>query len=330
MHRRQFLGAMLGTVALPYYARAQAPRELRLGSVNVTGSVQDKGLQKLVQVVETESKGRYKVKVYMDSQLGDLGALLSGMQLGTIDMALLGIGNAAGLKGGAALNIGYVPYLFKSKTAARDILSGPLFADMFETLAKEFGVRAFAVAGARSPRAIQTIKGPIVKPADLKDVRLRIPPIDIFRATFEALGVKPVALGANEIYLAMSRGQVDGQDNGLDVSLPFKWHEVAKYWSATDHVYELGTYYMSEKLWQSLPAEDREIFRKAGLAAGDEITKLTEDIDRGGVEELKKAGVTYTVPDIAAFRDALKNVHEPFEGKAWPAGLVAKIRAMQA
>ena len=55
--------------------------------------------------------------MYSDSQIGDIQALFSGMQLGTIDMAYLGIGNGAALKGGGPLNVAYTPYLFKSKEA---------------------------------------------------------------------------------------------------------------------------------------------------------------------------------------------------------------------
>jgi TRAP-type C4-dicarboxylate transport system substrate-binding protein len=200
---------------------------------------------------------------------------------------------------------------------------------MFENLAKESGVRAFAAAGARSGRAVQSIKGPVMKPEDLKGMRLRIPPIDMFRAAFESVGVKPVPMGLADVYQALSRGQIDGQDNGFDLSLSFKWHEVAKYWSATNHCYELATWYVSEKLWQSMTPADREAFKRAAQEGGLVATRLGEEIDRNGIEELKKAGVTYVVPDIGAFREAFKDVHKPYEGKVWPAGLVDKIRAMQ-
>ena len=139
-------------------------KDLRFGTPFVNGSNLHRGLEKFAEIVNAESGGRYKILVYTDSQIGDITQLLSGMQLGTIDMAYLAIGNGAGLKGGAPLNIGYTPYLFKSKEWAEKILNGPIFDEMFENLAKESGVRAFGAAGARSGRAIQTIKGPIVKP----------------------------------------------------------------------------------------------------------------------------------------------------------------------
>ena len=331
MTRRTSLGvaALAAATLVSSVAMAQAPRELRMGTPFVNGSNLHQAMLKFAEVVNAETKGRYKVLVYTDSQIGDIQQLISGMQLGTVDMAYLGIGNGAGLKGGAPLNIAYTPYLFKSKEKANEILNGPIFTEMFENLARESGVRAFAAAGARSGRAIQTTKGPIRKPEDLKGMRLRIPPIDMFRAAFESVGVRPVPMGLSDIYQSLSRGQVDGQDNGFDLSLSFKWHEVAKYWSATDHCFELATWYVSEKLWQSMTPADRESFKRAARSGGEVATKLGEEIDRNGVEELKKAGVTYVVPDIPGFREAFKDAHKPYEGKVWPAGLVDKIRAMQ-
>ena len=304
-------------------------RDLRFGTPFVNGSNLHRGMEKFAEIVNAESGGRYKILVYTDSQIGDITQLLSGMQLGTIDMAYLGIGNGAGLKGGAPLNIGYTPYLFKNKEWAEKILNGPIFDEMFANLARESGVRAFAAAGARSGRAIQTTKGPIVKPEDLRNYRLRIPPIDMFRAAFEPLGVKVVPMGLSDIYLAMSRGQIDGQDNGFDLSLTFKWQEVAKHWSATGHVFELATWYISEKVWQAMTPADQALFKRAASEGGAVATRLGDEIDRGGIEAIKRAGGTYTVPDVAAFRAAFKDVHRPYEGKVWPVGLVAKIRAMQ-
>jgi len=136
-------------------------------------------------------------------------------------------------------------------------------------------------------------------------------------------------MGLADVYQALSRGQIDGQDNGFDLSLSFKWHEVAKYWSATNHCYELATWYVSDKLWQTMTAADRDTFKRAANEGGLVATRLGEEIDRNGIEELKKAGVTYVVPDIPAFREAFKDVHKPYEGKVWPVGLVDKIRSMQ-
>lgn len=302
---------------------------LRLGTPFVTGSNLHKGAEKFAEVVAAESKGAIKVQVYADSQIGDIQQLIAGMQLGTVDMAYLGPGNMGQLKGCGALNVTYVPYLYKSKRAAEEVLNGPIFAELFEQCAQAANVRIFAVGGDRSPRALVTVKGPIRKPEDLNGMRLRIPPIPIFRDTFEKVGVKVVPLGLNEVYMALSRGQVDGQDNGFDLTLTFRFHEVSKFWSATDHAYDMGAFHVSERRWKSFTPEQKALLRKAALEGGALATKLGEEFDAKGMDELKKAGIQYVVPDREAFRKAWADVHKAYEGKVWPEGLVQKIRDAQ-
>lgn len=302
---------------------------LRFGTPFVTNSNLHKGMEKFAEVVDKESGGKIRVQVYADSQIGDIQQLIAGMQLGTVDMAYLGVGNSGQLKDCGALNVAYLPYLFKNKEKATQILNGPIMQEFYDSCAKSSGVRIFAVAGARSPRAIVTTKGPIRKPEDLKGMRLRIPPIPIFRETFESLGVKVVPLGLNEVYMALSRGQVDGQDNGFDLTVTFRFHEVSKFWSATDHVYDVAAWYVSERRWKSMTKEQQELFKRAAQAGGKVATDLGEQFDRQGMEELNKQGVTYVVPDKAAFEVAWKDVYKSYEGKVWPEGLVARLKAAQ-
>lgn len=313
-------------VAVPASA---ATMNLRFGTPFVSGSNLHKGMEKFAEVVAAESKGTIKMQVYTDSQIGDIQQLIAGMQLGTVDMAYLGPGNLGQVKGCGPLNINYLPYLYKSKRSAEDVLNGPIFAELFDQCAKASGVRIFAVAGDRSPRALVTTKGPIKKPEDLKDMRLRIPPIPIFRDVFEKVGVKVVPLGLNEVYMALSRGQVDGQDNGFDLTLSFRFHEVSKHWSATDHVYDMGAFHVSERKWKTFTPEQQAIFKKAAVEAGKLATQLGEELDAKGLEELKKAGIVYTVPDRAAFEKAWADVYKNYEGTVWPEGLVAKVKAAQ-
>lgn len=324
--RSLIMSMLMVSVAMPAIA---ANVNLRFGTPFVSGSNLHKGMEKFAETLAAESKGAMKAQVYTDSQIGDIQQLIAGMQLGTVDMAYLGVGNASQIKGCEPLNISYLPYLFKSKQKAEEVLNSAIFTEMYEKCAATAGVRIFAVAGARSPRAIVTTKGPINKPEDLKGMRLRIPPIPIFRDNFEALGVKVVPLGLNEVYMAMSRGQVEGQDNGFDLTLSFRFHEVSKFWSATDHAYDVAAWYISERKWKTLTQEQKDVLVRAAKAGGKVATDLGEELDKHGLEELKKSGITYVVPDRAAFEKAWANIYKNYEGKVWPDGLVQRIRDAQ-
>lgn len=318
--------AVLSTVT--GLAAAQT-RELRLGSPWPVTSNLHAGLVKFAEEVNTRSNGQFKVLVFPDSQLGDIQALIGGLQTGTVDMSYLAIGNANVLKGGQQLNLAYVPYLFKSKAAAEEIANSPIFQKMYDDVAAQSGVRIFAVYGQRSPRGVQNSKRAVVKPDDMKGLKIRIPPIDGMRAFVGTLGAQGVVMGLGDTYQGIARGQVDGHENGIDAAVAFKWYEVAKQWSETAHMYETAAWYIQEKTWQSFTPAQKQLFIDAAKAGGLVMTRLGEEIETKGLETMKANGVIVSQPDRAAFQEALKDVYKQYEGKVWPAGAVDQIRAMQ-
>jgi tripartite ATP-independent transporter DctP family solute receptor len=325
---RIWLAALAATatlVALPAYGQQL---QLRLGSPWPGSSPFHQAIVKFAEEVEKGSKGQVKVLIYPDGQLGDIQALINGMQTGTVDMSYLAIGNANVLKGGAQLNLAYVPYLFKSKAAAEEIANGPIFQKMYEDVASQSAVRIFAVYGQRTPRGVNNAKRAIIKPEDMKGLKIRIPPIDGMRQFVGALGGQSVVLGLGDTYQGISRGQVDGHENGIDAVLSFKWYEVAKFYTETGHMYETAAWYMQEKLWQSLTPELRKVLVDAAKSGGGVLTQMGEKMQKDGVDILKANGVIISNPDRAAFENVLKDAYKQSEGKIWPNGLVEQIRAL--
>ncbi|HWL79743.1 MAG TPA: TRAP transporter substrate-binding protein [Roseomonas sp.] len=307
-----------------------AGQNVKMATIALNNSPWHKALLRFKEVVESESNGRYTVDVYTDGQLGDIAQLISAMQLGTIQFSYFGLSSLSFIRGGEALSVCYVPYLFRSgEQAERIINTDPEFQGIFQKVATTAGVRVFGAWGQRSPRAIQSTRGPIMNPGDVKGLRLRIPPIPVLKAMFEKLGAQVTPMGMMEIYNALSRGTIDGQDNGFDLSIPPKYHEAAKYWSATDHVIELVGFFASERFWKGLSDADKALFAKAAREAGAVTTKLTKELDEEAIGILKEAGATYVVPDRDAFRKAVEGVETQFDGKLWPAGFVDRIRQMQ-
>ena len=310
--------------------QAFAAKELRMGSPWPTATVLHVGAAEFVKEVNRLSKGQLKINLYPDAQLGDIQALVTGTQTGTIDLAFLGPGNASVLRGGSALNVVYVPYLFSRRDQVEPILNGPLFQPIYDELARESNVRVFGCYGARLPRGLLTTKGPMLKPTDMKGVKLRTPPIELMRGTWEKIGAKPVIMGMSDIYMSINRGQIQGQENGLDAIIGFKWYEVAKYYSSTDHVFDTGAFYAHEKMWQSLTQAERDVLKQAAKNAGAVLTRAMDVYEKQALDTLRKSGVTVSKPDIPAFREAVKDLYRKYEGKLWPVGFVDKIRAAEA
>jgi TRAP-type transport system periplasmic protein len=321
-------GGLFALAISPVSVHAQ-DMTLRMATFATSTSPWGQAMNAFADIVEEKSDGRIKISVYTDGQLGGMQQILTGLQLGTLDMAYFDVTVISFLRGAEKMDVATVPYLFNSKEDAAKVLNSELFQEIYDEIAGTTGVRIFAAYGDRSPRAIQTTRGPIEKPEDLRGLRMRVPGLPVYEHTFETLGTQLTALDMTEIYNALSRGIVDGQDNGFELAIPPAFHEVAKYWSATDHMYGVTGWYISEQLWNRLSEEDRQILIEAGEEAGRVSTEATQALDEDGLRILEEAGVTYTVPDRDAFREALADVYLKFEGTRWPDGLVAQIREMQ-
>jgi len=326
-HFTQAAGAAVLAAATPLL-HAQT-RNVKMATIALANSPWHKALLKFKEGVETASGGKYTVSLYTDGSLGDISRLLTQMQLGTVEFSYFGATSLSFVKGGEMMNVAYAPYLFKSTEWAERIFNSGEFQSHYDQIADGSGIRMFGAWGQRSSRAIQSTKGPIMKPDDVKGLRLRVPAIPLLKAMFERLGAQVTPMGMLEIYNALSRGAVDGQDNGFDLSIPPRFHEVAKHWSATDHAHELVGFFGSERFWKALPVADRSMFSQAAKNAGAVTTALTREFDRDSIEILKKAGVQYVVPDREAFRAATADLYKEYEGKLWPTGLIDSIRKQQ-
>ncbi len=327
---KRMIAALAALLTLGAFALPAAALEVKIATISAANSPWHKAMLRFAEVAAAESNGEITVQVYTDGQLGDIKQMYSSMQLGTLEMGFFGLGAATLLNGADKLNLLYVPYIFDSKDWATKILNSDEFKTIYDEIAENTGVRILGAYGARSPRALQTTVGPITEPGQVKGLRLRIPSIPTLKATFEALGAQVTPMSMTEIYNALSRGMVDGQDNGFDLAVPLKFQEVAKYWSATDHAYEMTGWFISDQFWQDLTPEEQAILTKAAIAGGEVATELTNELDADAIALIESSGGTYVVPDREAFREALKDVYKQFEGTLWEEGTVARIRAMQA
>ncbi len=162
-------------------------------------------------------------------------------------------------------------------------------------------------------RHITNNKRPIYKPADLAGLKIRTPEDKITIAIFKALGANPAPLAFGELYMALSQGLFDGQENPVTNIYYSKLYEVQKYLSLSNHKYETCPLIISEKLWQKLSPENQKILKDAAMKYAQEHRKLNIKTNNDLIEEVKKAGVQVNEADIAALRAATQSVYKEFE-----------------
>src|SRR5690606_14256671 len=119
-------------------------------------------------------------------------------------------------------------------------------------------------------------------------------------------GGNPAPLALSEVYLALSTGTIDAQDNPLTTTYNNKFHEVAKNVALTGHIVDSVWPTINEKLWQELGSELQDKIYTAIANAGKFVDETNLNIVEELVETMKAEGVSVTVPDVDAFRETVQ------------------------
>lgn len=264
-----------------------------------------KGAVEFKKLVEQRSGGRIKIEHFPGGQLGADRDIQEGVRLGTIES---GLSSSPVVLLNEYYKLLDAPYLFVDWEHVAKVLDGPIG----QRLAKPLEERGIKHLGywENGFRQITNNKRPIVKPDDLKGIKLRTPESSVRMQTFKTFGANPVPMPFTELFGALQQGVVDGQENPLLTTYQASFFEVQKYLSITNHVYSPVHLLVNKKLFDSMPADLQKIMLDAGREVAAFTRKLGEEGDGSLVEEFKKKGVQVNKADIKAFVPMAKPIWE--------------------
>jgi tripartite ATP-independent transporter DctP family solute receptor len=170
---------------------------------------------------------------------------------------------------------------------------------------------------------------PVVRPEDLRGMKLRVPG-GVWRVKmFQAYGANPSPMPFAEVYSALQSGVMDAQENPFPQIWSARFHEVQKFLSLTGHVYTPAYLIVSEDFWRKLPKDVQETISKIAWATGDFARSEGERLDRELMEKLAPP-MKSNEADKEAFIKASAGVYEEF-GKQVPGGaeLVKIIQSLR-
>jgi TRAP-type transport system periplasmic protein len=320
------VGTLAGTIGMPAVLRAQSTVRLTLGHGAAPGNPRSVAADRMAALIKERSGGRIEVRVAGSAQLGDDAAMLTGLRTGTLDLSVNSQGAcSAVLPELAALGL---PFLFTNAAAAYKIVDGPIGAE----LAKRFDSVGLISLGFwdNGTRHTTNSKRPILKPEDLKGLKVRTPPDSMTIDIFQALGAATQQIAFAELYVALQQGVVDGQENPLANIHSAKLFEVNKFISLTGHKWECNPVLASRVSWGKLNADDQKLVREAAREAGDHQRKLMQEIDAKLLSDFKaNSAVAVNEVDQALFRNATGAVADRWEAKPF-GDFVKRLRSAAA
>ena len=281
--------------------------------------------ERVAKEVKEKTNGRIDIQVFPNSQLGSGKEMVEMVSSGALQMVTEGAGAVAAFL--PALSVIEAPYLWRDPAHMSKLAGTPFFAKLNEDLVAKRGMRMLNVTY-YGKRHLTTGSKPVKTPADMAGFKVRVPPVDVFRSMAEAWGARATPIAFGELYLALSQGVVDGQENPLPTIQSAKLYEVQKYLVLTGHILTPRLVIANEAFLKSMTPADRAIFQTA-LANGEAWqNKELLSQEAAAVAALKGQGMTVIEPDVALWRKpVLDTVPKKFEDK-WGKGTFEALLAL--
>lgn len=178
-------------------------------------------------------------------------------------------------------------------------------------------------------RHVTNNRRPIVQPADLQGLKLRVPKGKWRVKMFELYGASPSPMSFSEVFVALQTGVMDGQENPLAQIWSARFHEVQSYLSLTGHVYTPAYVTAGAAAFAKLPAEVQRILEQAARDTQPFVYETAARLDQELLGKLRQAGMKVNEIDREAFVAASAPVYAAFASEV-PGGeeLIAKARAL--
>ena len=281
--------------------------------------------QKFKELLQEKSGGSLDVEFYTDSQLGGQTDNCEALKSGSMDMTIIDTGTLANYDPrGGLLDM---PYLFASKDQAIKAVSGEVGQEFMSMITESTGIRPISLQAIAFRNTL--LKDKVISSiSDFQGVKVRIPDNPSIEACFSALGATPVAIPSGEAYTAVQTGVTDGMEGNFEFIAQSKYYEVANQMTLTEHIMTFTAFCISDKVYQSLTADQQKAIDDSAAEAMDFFYDLYVDIENNAKQVLTDGGVTFHEIDKAPLMAACAPALEKFVSDNNLGDLYAKIQAL--
>lgn len=283
-----------------------ATLRFKVGTTTAPSGHYVKGLQKLQDLLEEYSNGEMTVDIYPNSQLGNERDMMENVGMGIQAMALISTGPIPNfIPDFAVLDL---PYIFETPEEAYEVLDGKIGRDLLEQLSNQniIGVN-FWENGFRN---VTNDKKEILKPSDIKNMKIRTMENNIHIATYKEIGATPTPISWGEIFSALQQGTVDGQENPLAIIETAKVYEVQKYVSLIEMFYSPCVLMINKDIYNELTKDQQIIFNKAAEEAKVWQREYSQEYNKKAIKIMEEAGVKVSEVDKNLWKESIFEVYE--------------------
>jgi tripartite ATP-independent transporter DctP family solute receptor len=297
-------------IAAPHIARAQEAKHYRFAydqpkttGYGIVGDIFGNTLKEL-------SKGAMLVDQYPGAQLGQEPQVLQLVKSGDVEFCISSSANAATVSPQAGVMS--LHFLFKSEAHLIKAMADPKIAEACKAMIAETvqGMRVIALStlGLRNMYSKKEIKNIEA----IKGLKVRVQATPTEDTMFPAYGAQTVHMPFGSVYTSLQTGVVDVAENGVNVYLANKHYEVAPVLSMTEHEANNSFVWVSDKLWNSLSADQKGWVQAAADAVNKSQPEKAVKLEQDSQVKLKSIGVK-VVNDVD--KSGFQKIADPYLDK---------------
>ena len=322
MRLTSILGTATMAIALSGAAFAQ---DWRGWNIHPEGYPNSVALDQFVEEVNANTD--LDIQIFHGGVLGSQPDAIEQVRNGALEFGQFNMGPMGPII--PTTNVLSLPFIFSSVDHMHKAMDGDVGRVFAEAMQAEGLVPlAWYDSGSRS---FYNSKRPIMEPADVEGLKLRVMNNDLFGDMVAQLGGNATPMAFGEVYQSLKTGVIDGAENNYPSYESTGHFEVAGFYSITDHLIIPECLCVATSVWEGLDAETQESVRTAAMnsaATQRELWSAREEESRAKVEAA--GSKVNEVTNKVAFQERMAPVYDGFvEANPDLASVIEAIQAVQ-
>ena len=267
-----------------------------------------KSFEKFKEIVETNSKGKIKVEIYPEGELGGEREMVEQVLLG--DLTMIAPASAPLDAATKSMAVWDLPYLFKDRETAHKVLDGEVGQEILDSLS-DVGLKGL-VYWENGFRHLTNSKKPVTSINDMKGLNMRTLENSMQIKAWSSTGANTTPIAFTELYKALQSKTVDAHETPLSLMYASKFYEVQSYLTLTGHTYSPWPVVINKNFYDGLPENLQQVVMDAAVETREYNRELSRADEEKSLTLLKENGmevIELSVQQKQEFQEAMSGIY---------------------
>lgn len=300
--RKLFVQVLIAVSSLLIAETVASQTTFKIATVSPDGSAWMRDLRRTTSLIEAQTEGRVKFRVYPGGVMGDDRAVLRKMRARQLQGGIVQTGVLEPVS--SAVQLYNLPMFFRDfeeVTKVRSEMDQLLIQDL-----ADHGFEAFGFVGVGFANAMSSKSGSSIQ--DARRLKVWAPKGDAGAVRLlDAFGIVPVPLSIVDVLAGLQTGLIDTVAVPPTAAIVLQWHTQLDYILDLPFMYIYSVFMMDARQFSQLAPNDQELTRKTFrtfLARVEQQNYADHDQALAALERQGLTVLSPSVEEVAAWRAA--------------------------